>query len=395
MLTERLRPHGAPIAMTKSPSVRVADWPRAACGRGLVPFGISSLSKATSVSLSEPRILALYAWPSYNRHRTSVALSTTCQFESTSPSALMRTPLPEVSWLRFSPRCRSSVRHLMNTTAGNTRSFPFFTTSRKSRPSSALPAPPWAPARGSMERPAAISRIAPQQDRIMRPPCGRTPKFQARSLARIRPRRLRVQSTKSAGLVLSHEGGILPGRVARPGAGLPASSRVGGGMVEMGCHRVGVREAVDKGPLSSAPGPGVPEGQPHVSPGQRPGVPAHPNVIRPERAAQPRHQDVNPGWVRPGSKPGIPGWIPSARLDPGVLLAVALLEPAENVEQPRQSPRRGSPGALHGRLAGNSEVSPRMRTEPPAAQEGPPNYRRAWRRHKPTPTRHSPATAAY
>ena len=183
MLTERLRPHGAPIAMTKSPSVRVADWPRVAWGRGLAPAGSSSFSRATSVSLSEPRTLALYACPSYKRHRTSVALSTTCQFESTSPSALMRTPLPEVSWLRFSPRCRSSVRHLMNTTAGNTRSFPFFTTSRKSGPSSDLPAPPWAPARGRKESPAAISRSAPQQDRIMRPPCGRTPKFQARSLA--------------------------------------------------------------------------------------------------------------------------------------------------------------------------------------------------------------------
>jgi hypothetical protein len=129
--------------------------------------------------------------------------------------------------------------------------------------------------------------------------------------------------------------------------------------------------------------------------GNVPGFPRTPTSFVLKRAAQPRHQDVNPGWVRPGSKPGIPGSIPSARLDPGVLLAVALLERTENVEEQKQSPRRGSPGALRGGLAGNSEVPPRMRTEPPAAQEGPPNYRRAWRRHKPTPTRHSPATAAY
>lgn len=175
----------------------------------------------------------------------------------------------------------------------------------------------------------------------------------------------------------------------------PPRPVAGGGWWKWGATGSGSVKPWTRDPCPAPQGPACQRGSPHVSPGQRPGVPAHPNVIRPERAAQPRHQDVNPGWVRPGSQPGIPGSIPSARLDPGVLLAVALLERTENVEEQKQSPRRGSPGALRGGLAGNSEVPPRMRTEPPAAQEGPPNYRRAWRRHKPTPTRHSPATAAY
>ncbi len=132
MLTDRLSPQGAPMAMTKSPSVRDSDSPRVAWGRGGEFSGSSSLRRATSVSLSAPRTRALKARPSYRRQRTSVALSTTCQLERISPSGLMTTPLPLTSWLRFSPRCRSSRRHLMKTTAGKTRSLPCLTTSRKS-----------------------------------------------------------------------------------------------------------------------------------------------------------------------------------------------------------------------------------------------------------------------
>ena len=78
-----------------------------------------------------------------------------------------------------------------------------------------------------------------------------------------------------------------------------------------------------------------------------------PTGMSPERAAQRQPPDVNQGLARPfrawrhhgwsksGCCPGLawagplaPDSIPSARVDPGLSLVIALLEPNENVEEP-------------------------------------------------------------
>ena len=87
METERLRPQGAPMAMTKSPSLScrgVAERRRSGSGWPSAS-GSFSCSRARSVSLSVPTTLASSARPSNSRQRTSTALSTTCQLVSTSP----------------------------------------------------------------------------------------------------------------------------------------------------------------------------------------------------------------------------------------------------------------------------------------------------------------------
>ena len=116
--------------MAKSPSVSLSAGANVANGSGLALAGSFSRSRARSVSLSVPTTVAVMAWLSSNRQRTSVALSTTCQLVTTSPAAEISTPLPHTSPEIFLPDSKSSRMHLMNTTAGNTLSLAARTTAR-------------------------------------------------------------------------------------------------------------------------------------------------------------------------------------------------------------------------------------------------------------------------
>ena len=87
------------------------------------------------------------------------------------------------------------------------------------------------------------------------------------------------------------------------------------GVATMEWHRIGVREA---GPWTRAACPKTPRpnGAAPCQPGATSRVPARTDAMSPERAAEPRRRDVNLGWTQRGFP-----------------LAIAWLEPTENVEE--------------------------------------------------------------
>lgn len=100
----------------------------------------------------------------------------------------------------------------------------------------------------------------------------------------------------------------------------PPRPVAGGGWWKWGATGSGSVKPWTRDPCPAPQGPACQRGSPHVSPGQRPGVPAHPNVIRPEKGGPTPASGREPWVGAPGFQAGHSWFDSISEAGPGCLV---------------------------------------------------------------------------